>query len=96
MPTSEQIEKARAAVQELASIEMNLSLADWGRISNTILESLTAAEGVKPRVSLEDVQRGYDAWAAKPHNAKWVRRINGTPIPNDLMICILSALQEGE
>lgn len=31
---------------------------------------------------------GYIRWAEKPHNAKWVRMIDGTPIPNDLPVCI--------
>jgi hypothetical protein len=36
-------------------------------------------------------QRGYDAWAAKPHNARWVRKLDGTPIPNDLIVNIAEA-----
>lgn len=28
---------------------------------------------------------GLDAWKSKPHNAQWWRRIDGTPIPNDLL-----------
>ncbi|CAN7302559.1 hypothetical protein LJR231_001544 [Phyllobacterium sp. LjRoot231] len=36
-------------------------------------------------------QQGYTTWAAKPHNAKWVRKIDGTPIPNDLVVCIAMA-----
>ena len=43
---------------------------------------------------LEDVQRGYDRWAAKPHNAKWVRRIDGTPIANDIVVNIFEALKD--
>lgn len=33
-------------------------------------------------------QAGYDAWAAKPHNAKWAKMIYHTPIPNDLLVNI--------
>jgi hypothetical protein len=44
-------------------------------------------------IKLEDVQRGYDAWAAKPHNAKWVRKIDGTPIANDIVVSIFDALK---
>ena len=44
------------------------------------------------KVSLIDVQRGYDEWAAKPHNAKWVRKIDGTPIANDIVCCIFNHL----
>lgn len=46
-------------------------------------------------ISLNDVQRGYDAWAAKPHNAKWVRKIDGTPIANDIPVTIFNTLREG-
>jgi hypothetical protein len=40
------------------------------------------------------VQAGYADWAAKDHNTKWVRKIDGTPIPNDLCICIATRLAE--
>lgn len=46
------------------------------------------------KISLNDVQRGYDAWAAKPHNAKWVRKIDGTPIPNDIVVTIFDTLRD--
>jgi hypothetical protein len=39
-------------------------------------------------------QRGFAVWAAKPHNAKWFKRIDGTPIPNDLCVCIADAFRE--
>lgn len=39
-------------------------------------------------------QRGLDAWKAKPHNAKWWRLIDGTPIPNDLLVCIAIEMVE--
>lgn len=45
-------------------------------------------------VTLADVQRGYNRWAAKPHNAKWVRKIDGTPIANDLVVNIFDELKE--
>lgn len=34
------------------------------------------------------VPTGYTFWAKKPHNARWARKIDGTPIPNDLPVCI--------
>ena len=37
---------------------------------------------------IQVAMRGYAVWAAKPHNRKWVRLIDGTPIPNDLPVCI--------
>ncbi len=44
-------------------------------------------------VTLQDVQRGFEAWAAKPHNAKWVRRLDGTPIANDVVVNIFEAMK---
>lgn len=41
---------------------------------------------------MQAAQRGYEEWAAKPHNKKWVKRIEGTPIPNDLLVCIADAI----
>lgn len=38
---------------------------------------------------------GYADWAGKEHNAKWVRKIEGTPIPNDLVVCIAEAVADG-
>jgi len=43
---------------------------------------------------IEIAERGYAEWAAKPHNAKWVQRIEGTPIPNDLKVCIAMAFKD--
>lgn len=42
--------------------------------------------------ALDMAQAGFDAWAAKPHNRKWVRRIDGTPIKNDLLVNIADAI----
>lgn len=44
-------------------------------------------------IKLEDVERGYARWAAKPHNAIWVRRIDGTPIANDICVNIFDELK---
>lgn len=45
-------------------------------------------------ISLIDVQRGYDDWAAQPHNKKWVKRLDGTPIANDIVVRIFDALKD--
>ena len=37
-------------------------------------------------------EKGFDAWAAKPHNRKWFRKIDGTPIKNDLLVNIATAV----
>jgi hypothetical protein len=33
-------------------------------------------------------QRGFEKWKAQDHNKRWFRLIDGTPIPNDLVINI--------
>jgi len=33
-------------------------------------------------------RRGLMKWQEQPHNAKWWKKIDGTPIPNDLVVCI--------
>jgi hypothetical protein len=40
------------------------------------------------------VERGFDTWKDKPHNAKWYNRIDGTPIPNDLKVNIAEAIRD--
>jgi hypothetical protein len=37
---------------------------------------------------------GLNEWKSKPHNARWWRRIDGTPIPNDLLVCIAEKFAE--
>lgn len=37
---------------------------------------------------IDIAQLGFENWKAKPHNARWFRKIDGTPIQNDLTICI--------
>jgi hypothetical protein len=39
-------------------------------------------------------ERGFKAWAAKEHNHKWFKRIDGTPIPNDLMVNIAEVMMQ--
>lgn len=45
-------------------------------------------------ITLENIQRGYEAWAAKARNAKWVRKIDGTPIANDIVVNIFEAIRD--
>ena len=48
--------------------------------------------GAQERLNLVNAisiaKAGYERWAAKPHNKKWVRKLDGTPIPNDIVVCI--------
>jgi len=45
--------------------------------------------------ALDMAHAGFDAWAAKPHNRKWARSIDGTPIKNDLLVNIADAIVAG-
>jgi hypothetical protein len=40
------------------------------------------------------IDEGWNEWAAKDHNTKWSRRIEGTPIRNDLTCSIARAIIE--
>jgi bacterioferritin-associated ferredoxin len=42
--------------------------------------------------AMDVVERGFKAWKDQPHNAKWFKRIDGTPIPNDLAVNIAEAI----
>ena len=44
--------------------------------------------------ALEACKRGLETWSSKPHNAKWWRRIDGTPIPNDLLVNIAEIIAQ--
>ena len=44
--------------------------------------------------ALDICNEGLRRWREKPHNAKWWRRIDGTPIPNDLMVNIADAMRD--
>ena len=41
-------------------------------------------------------EEGFEAWASKEHNRKWVRRIDGTPIRNDLTVNIATAFMKAD
>jgi hypothetical protein len=42
------------------------------------------------------VEKGFENWKNKEHNKKWFKRIDGTPIPNDLMVNIAMAIAEAD
>ena len=37
-------------------------------------------------------QNGFNTWAAKAHTENLLRLIDGTPIPNDLLVCVAEAV----
>jgi hypothetical protein len=58
--------------------------------------SVTAAAPQEASVTfgsiLDLAQEGLARWKDKPHNSKWWRRIDGTPIPNDLLVNIAEVI----
>lgn len=36
-------------------------------------------------------EEGFNNWKEKEHNQKWFKKIDGTPIPNDLLVNIALA-----
>lgn len=68
----------------------------WDKCEERRLQAEKAAARVSGTIKALElsnaVQTGYATWAAKPHNSKWVKRIDGTPIPNDLIVCIQGAV----
>lgn len=42
--------------------------------------------------AIDLVEKGLKTWAEKEHNRKWWRRIDGTPIPNDLCVVIAETI----
>lgn len=36
-------------------------------------------------------EQGLNTWKEKPHNKRWWKQIDGTPIPNDLLCCVAEA-----
>lgn len=63
-------------------------------MTDTDLTRLKAPEEAATRSWIDVAQAGFEAWKAKPHNARWFRKIDGTPIPNDLTICIGQAFAD--
>lgn len=52
------------------------------------LAQYEAQEPVGFTEALEIIKSAFDAWSSKPHNQKWFKRIDGTPITNDLTVTI--------
>jgi hypothetical protein len=44
--------------------------------------------------AMKAAEAGLSTWREKPHNAKWWSRIDGTPIPNDLLVNIAEAVRD--
>ncbi len=54
----------------------------------TIAALTKATDGLVP---MDVARAGFALWAGKAHNAKWLRKIDGTPIPNDIIVNMAEA-----
>ncbi len=71
-------------------------IAKWDEIIQKMEKHLATEVVAERRMTMNllcTVQAGFDRWAAKPHNAKWVRKLDGTPIANDIVINIFEELK---
>lgn len=50
--------------------------------------------GISFSDAMEIAEDGLRRWREKDHNAKWWRKIDGTPIPNDLLVNIAQSMCE--
>ena len=87
--TAKQATSAATLEQQIMDPNVSKNEREWWAARE--IERLRARDFV---TTLDTAQRGFNAWAAKPHNAKWVKMIDGTPIPNDLVVCIAEAFRE--
>jgi len=93
-------EEAAIAVELLqrwaAKRGLNLDDADvkgWNE-RRTAPAAGDARDGLSLFECMTIARRGFEHWAAKPHNRRWFTKIDGTPIPNDLPVCIADEFKE--
>lgn len=69
------------------------TLLEWVKTHPAL--RIAAGKTVLLPSAIEQIEGMADR-VAKPHNAKWVRKIDGTPIPNDIPVSIFMYLKESE
>ena len=94
---------------DMKALAKNMAVDEAERIRKVVLESpvvrariLGAAQGSQePRKlglsfcqAMDIAEDGLRRWRDKDHNAKWWRKIDGTPIPNDLLVNIAESMIE--
>jgi len=69
-----------------------------GRAAGEISQLRTDNERLRGGTSwvalLDHAKQGLENWSRKPHNKRWWRRIDGTPIPNDLCVEIAKEISQ--
>ena len=84
----------------MTPIQQAIAILEEDALTNRIERALEVLRG-QPQSSkgpvgfmeaMDVVEAGFNTWKGKAHNAKWWRHIDGTPIPNDLMVNIAEAI----
>ena len=85
-------DRARELAAKLAIMEYRIDTPEGQKAAATLIESLI--RGTLRELgfveALKLVEKAYAEWASKPHNQQWRKRLEGTPIPNDLSVTIAS------
>lgn len=87
MITQKQVE---ALADKLTGHGMLALTADDWPILVVAVERMSASMTFGGAMAIVDA--GWNNWASKDHNGKWVRKIDGTPIQNDLKVNIAEAV----
>ncbi len=83
--------RARAEVAEAREHNAHLAVKEERAIADAA--EARAAEALQADW-IGIAKRGFETWAAKDHNRRWFRKIDGTPIPNDLTVNIAMAFAD--
>lgn len=93
IPAQKSIEQAHMAGQSDAGVDPSYSNAQAYAISVGAQQSPAVA--VPEKIGFSDsfkiCEIGFTNWRLKDHNKKWFKKIDGTPIHNDLLCCIAEA-----
>ena len=86
LEAADDIEWLREQIEK--HVQLGIRLGERAEKAEAELERLR-----KAILTLDDILAGYVDWSNKPHNAKWARKIDGTPIANDICVCIFNRLR---
>jgi ADP-dependent phosphofructokinase/glucokinase len=87
----EEVEQLKGQIETLRELRM-LDAGDVAELKLQIATARNDALEEAARQAWTAVFLGFEQWKTIPHNAKWYKRIDGTPIPNDLSMNIIQAV----